>query len=374
MVVTLTMLVDDRFAKCYVADGFEAVRDAFRRNFVENGELGASFAAYHNGQLVVDLWGGVADSGSGSPFVEDTLQVIFSGSKGLIGVCLLLLIDRGKLDLAAPVATYWPEFGASGKERITVRELVSHTAGLPGIAEPVEVADLTDFDRIASLLAAQSPLVEPGTLCYHTITYGWLCGELVRRADGRRFSQFFADEVAGPLGLDAWFGLPQKLERRLAVLELGSHWGEGEATGAPDDLVAIVDGNPNVWDREGFAWNSGAFHAAVIPGAGGIATCRSIARLYSCLALRGEIDGVRLLAPESIDLGRRRISGGIELLTGTERSFRGRIHAPGSSLLARPSPGRVWSQRGRRIDARCLAIGTCRILIRHELDAFRSGR
>jgi len=305
----------------YLAPGFERVGDEFQRNFAERDEIGASFAAYLDGELVVDLWGGIANRATGRDFDRDTLQVIFSGSKGLVAVCLLLLIERGQLDLDNPVATYWPEFAANGKEKITVRQLVSHTAGLPGFVVPLDVADLTDFDRLAAALAAQRTLLEPGTLCYHTISFGWLCGELIHRVDGRRIGQFFAEEVAEPLGLEIWFGLPEELEQRVATLELDAGWGEADPGTTPSELLTIVDGNPDVWSRGSFPWNSRAFHAAEIPGAGAVAATRSVARLYGCLARGGELDGVRLLSARTIEQGRHALSGGVEVLGGTERSF-----------------------------------------------------
>ena len=181
----------------YVAPGYEPVREAFERNFAERGELGAAFAAFRNGEPVVDLWGGIADRASGRPWREDTLQLIYSGTKGLVALCVLMLIDRGKLRLDDPVNRHWPEFG---KPEILVRHIVSHTARLPGIDTPITVADLHDDRRMAAILAAQAPNPDPrAALCYHALTYGWLCGELVRRVDGRSVGRFFAEEVAGPL-------------------------------------------------------------------------------------------------------------------------------------------------------------------------------
>jgi CubicO group peptidase (beta-lactamase class C family) len=304
-----------------VASGFEPVEHAFRSNFLERGELGAAFAAVVDGVPVVDLWAGTADRPARRPYAADTLQVIFSGTKGMVAICLLLLLERGAIELDAPVAAYWPEFGAAGKRDIRVSDLVSHRAGLPGLRDPIAVEDFGDPDRLAAQLAAQAPLVEPGTLCYHAITFGWLCGELVRRVDGRSIGRFFADEVAAPLGLDVWIGLPEKHEGRVARLELADGWGDDEVPTPPGSLAEIVVRNPPVWEREGFPWNRRELHAAEIAGAGGIASSRSLARVYGCLARGGSFDGGRLLDADTVRLGRTELARGPELLVGTELAF-----------------------------------------------------
>ncbi len=224
-----------------VEPGFELVAEEFERNFGERGEHGAAFAAVADGELVVDLWGGTADQTRGAPWREDTVCLVFSGAKGLVATCLLLLIERGKLELDAPLSRYWPQFG---NERVLVRHAVSHTAGLPGIRAPVALLDLLDYERMTSLLEAEEPYWEPGTrLAYHALTFGWLCGELVRRIDGRTVGTFFAGEVAGPLGLELWLGLPDEVEPRVARLrrapDYRPSWGD-EA----DPLVETVYENP----------------------------------------------------------------------------------------------------------------------------------
>jgi CubicO group peptidase (beta-lactamase class C family) len=301
----------------HVAPGFERVAEAFERNVVERGELGAAFAAVRDGRMVVDLWGGLADRASGRPWREDTLQLVFSGTKGLVATCLLLLIERGELELEAPVCSYWPEFAAAGKADITVREVVAHTAGLPGIRTSLVSADLLDDRRMAALLAAQEPYPElRGTLCYHARTWGWLCGELVRRAAGCSVGAFFAREVARPLGLELWIGLPAELEPRVSTLELPPGYGGRSpalARRRADPVrVAIYDNPPGVWTRASFPWNDAAFHAAEVPSTNAIGTARSIARLYGCLARGGELDGVRLLAPATVERGRQPLASGEE--------------------------------------------------------------
>jgi CubicO group peptidase (beta-lactamase class C family) len=302
-----------------VAVGFEPVADAFARNFGERGELGAAFAAVRDGELVVDLWGGVADRERGRAWERDTLQLVFSGTKGFVAVCLLLLIDRERLELDARVAEHWPEFAAAGKGDVTVREVVSHTARLPGLTTPVTVEKLLDDRRMAELLAAQPQLEDPraGDV-YHALTYGWLCGELVRRVDGRSVGRFFAEEVVRPLGLEQLhIGLPAELEPRVSRLELADTWGACQvfdpATVARDELMRAVWGNPvGMWAAP-LPWNDPRVHAAEIPGAGAIGTARAIATLYGSLE--------RLISPGVLKLGRTQLVRREEPLTGELQSF-----------------------------------------------------
>jgi CubicO group peptidase (beta-lactamase class C family) len=293
----------------FVEAGFEGVRSAFQDNFENRNELGAAFAAVLDGRPVVDLWGGIADEATNRAWQEHTLQLVFSGTKGFVAVCLLQLIERGELDLDAAVCEYWPEFAAGGKEAITVRHVVSHGAGLPGLRQPIGFDDIAEPARMAALLSVQQPFWPAGEVpCYHGLTYGWLCGELVRRIDGRTIGRFFADEVAGPLGLELWIGLPAELEPRVSRVRRAS-------TTAPPLCIPgspewSVEWNPPLWHGDPDVWNSRRYHASEIPGAGAIGSARSIARLYGCLARGGELDGVRVLAPETIELGRTELARG----------------------------------------------------------------
>jgi CubicO group peptidase (beta-lactamase class C family) len=304
---------DEVLVDGYVADGFEAVRDAFVENLRHRGELGAAFAVSSDGEPVVDLWGGIADAETGRAWQRDTLQVIFSGTKGLVALCMLMLVDRGALDMEAPVARYWPEFAANGKASVRVLELASHQARLPGIRVALEHGEVLDDRRMAGLLAAQPAETDPrAALAYHALTYGWLCGELVRRVDGRSVGRFFADEVAVPLGLEIWIGLPPGLERRVSQLAYAPDWGE-RAAWSPDDiardeLLNRVLNNPPLFPADRIPWNAPEWHRCEIPGAGGIATARDLARLYGCLARGGELDGVRLLKADTLERGRRPVS------------------------------------------------------------------
>ncbi|HET7119899.1 MAG TPA: serine hydrolase domain-containing protein [Solirubrobacterales bacterium] len=300
-----------------IAPGFEPVAEEFRRNFAERDELGAAFAVVREGRTLLDLWGGNADARDGRPWERDTLQVIFSGTKGLVAICLLMLIDRGQLDLDSPVCEYWPEFAAAGKEGVTVRQVVSHSAGLPAIAEKLTVDDLPDDRRMAALLAAQPQFEDPRAFqTYHGLTYGWLCGELVRRIDGRSIGRFFAEEIAAPLGLELWIGLPPELEPRVTRIEIGRSWEELDLVdpeAGEDALREAIWGNPKILVPDSFPWNSTAFHAAEIPGAGGIGTARSVAKLYDSLG--------RLVSAETLALGTTEIVSRRDALLDDEESW-----------------------------------------------------
>ena len=308
------------------AAGFEPVVAAFEGNFRERGDRGAAFAVYVDGRPVVDVWGGTADRSAGRPWGRETIAGVFSGTKGLVATCVLMLVERGALELDAPVCRYWPEFAAEGKDGILVRHVVSHQAGLPGLTTPVSCEEAGDDVRMARLLASQPALWEPGSrLCYHALTFGWLCGELVRRVDGRSVGRFLAEEVAGPLGLDAWIGLPAREEPRVALLERGEGFGaqrREQQGGSDGDPVAwSIWSNPPRFTSDPLPVNTRAWRAAEIPGSSGVASAASLARLYGCLACGGELDGVRLLSPEALERGRERLSYGIDPYLETPMAF-----------------------------------------------------
>lgn len=308
-----------------VAPGYEAVRDVFELNFTERGEVGAAFAAVRDGEPVVDLWGGYRDPDHLTPWTRDTLTVVFSGTKGLVALCLLMLVDRSLLDPDAPVSHYWPEFAAAGKADMTVSMVASHRARLPGIRTVLKVEDVLDDVRMAELLAAQAPERDPraGDV-YHAFTFGWLCGELIRRVDGRSVGRFFAEEVAMPLGVEIWIGLPAVLEPRVSTLRYAEGWGAelfDEQRLANDELLRTVWANPPLLMPSHLPFNSQAFHAAEIPGAGAIATARSMARLYGCLARGGELDGIRLLSDTTLDRGRAYLTSRREPLANELNAF-----------------------------------------------------
>ena len=302
----------------FVARGFEPVRDVFRHNFEERGELGAAFSAVRDGEPIVDLWGGVADRASGRPWGSDTLQIIFSGSKGLVSMCTLLLLERHELDLDQPVARYWPEFAACGKESVLVRDLVAHTSRLPGIETPLTWRQAMDDRMVARLLAAQAQSEDPrAATAYHALPFGWLCGELVRRVDGRSVGRFFADEFATPFELDLWIGLPSELERRVSMVELGPDWGPVHLASheklATDPLARAVANPTRYSPPDEFPWNEASWHSAEVPAANAIGTARSIARLY------GNLD--QIFSPEMLRFARRPLSTREDLLNRRWTSF-----------------------------------------------------
>jgi CubicO group peptidase (beta-lactamase class C family) len=304
-----------------VEPGFEAVAEAFAENFATRGELGAAFAATLDGRPVVDLWGGVADAIDGRPWQEDTTQTIFSGTKGLTALCMAMLVDRGQLALDDPVARHWPEFAAEGKEGITVAEVLSHRGRLPGVRVPTKLDDLAEPRLMAERLAAQAPESDPrAAYTYHPLTYGWLAGELLRRIDGRTIGRFLAEEVAGPLGLELWIGLPPEQEPRVARLAYGPEWGKSvEAQEDPfpgDELWASIWLNPFHFTHPEPVWSGSRWRRAEAPGANGVGTARSIARLYGALARGGELDGVRLLSAQTLAHVTAPLAEGVDELTG----------------------------------------------------------
>ena len=281
---------------------FAAVRETFAASFETGREVGASFAATLDGRMVVDLWGGHADAARTRPWERDTIVNVFSTTKAITALCAHLLADRGLLDLDAPVARYWPEFAAAGKESIPVRMLLSHTAGLAAIRQRMPLEGLYDWDRYAAAIGAETPWWEPGTANgYHAVTFGHLVGEVIRRITGKRVGQFLRDEVAGPLGADFHIGLPASEDRRCGEM-VGPTAAENTAAGlaapAPDSLRAKVLANPPLRPEQA---NTSAWRRAEIPAANGHGNARSVARVLAALACGGALDGVRLLRAESID-------------------------------------------------------------------------
>ena len=276
----------------FVASGFEPVRDAFAANFAAGLEAGAAFAATVDGKPVVDIWAGHRDSETSLPWEEETIACVFSTTKATVALSCAMLVDRGLLEYEQPVAKYWPEFAQQGKERITVGQLLSHQAGLPGVTNrPLQ--DWYDWTEITEALAAEKPWWDPGTANgYHAITFGHLNGELVRRITGKSFGAFLRDEIAGPLGADFHCGLPASEDARTAfmisppALEMPADAMLAKALANPPFDTAMAN------DRE--------YRAAEIPAANGHGNARSIARIMSALACGGTVDGVRLLSEESI--------------------------------------------------------------------------
>jgi CubicO group peptidase (beta-lactamase class C family) len=285
----------------FVAPGFEPVREEFVRNFEERGELGAACAIYSKGEKVVDLWGGYRDKRTQAPWEEDTLVIVFSSTKGLSALALALANSRGYFDYEAPVAHYWPEFAQNGKERITIRQLLAHEAGLAVIEEPLTLQILADKDALAAILARQRPLWEPGTRHgYHAFSLGWYESELIRRTDPRHrtLGQFFQDELATPLGLEFYIGVPPSVpaERIATVTE---PWLVPKLLGMPRGMMlsalnprslAIRTANPRI--HSNLLLNSPAFRVLEMPSMGGIGQASSIAYAYSVFATDGKELGI----------------------------------------------------------------------------------
>ncbi|MEV6836893.1 serine hydrolase domain-containing protein [Streptomyces sp. NPDC051133] len=281
---------------------FAAVREAFEENVRTRGELGAAVAVTVDGVTVVDLWGGWADAARTRPWERSTLVNVWSTTKGPVALCAHLLADRGLLDLDAPVARYWPEFAAAGKEKVLVRHLLSHRAGLSGLREPHSLDALYDWELTTARLAAMEPWWEPGTRSgYHALTYGFLVGEVVRRVSGLRPGAFLEREVTGPLGIDFTVGLPATEAGRAAELVHPPAVPSSERASAfsqltPAALAALA--NPPVGAAEA---NTPEWRSAEIPAANGHGTARAVAALYGVFAGRGSHGGRRILSPQAAE-------------------------------------------------------------------------
>lgn len=284
-----------------VKPGFEAVREAFVENFERRNELGAAVCVYLSGEKVVDLWGGIRDKSTGEPWEKDTIVIIASGTKGLAGLATALAHSRGLYDYDERVSRYWPEFAQNGKSKVTVRQLLSHQAGLYALDEHVDVNTEADLDKLAVILARQKPEWEPGTRqAYHAITLGFYESELLRRVDPkhRSLGRFFHDEIAIPLGLDFYIGLPEEIPNsRIARVHMGIPT-RNAAFHAPRRLILDV-ANPRsrinraLWgdipeDKEHIYPRN-----VEVPSGGGIGTARAIARAYGVFASGGKELGLR---------------------------------------------------------------------------------
>jgi CubicO group peptidase (beta-lactamase class C family) len=306
-----------------VAAGFEHVRDVFAANFERHGEVGAAFCVHLHGRRIVDLWGGLTAAGA-DPYTADTLQMVMSTTKGVVAIAAHILAEEGRLDFDAPVIKYWPEFAAEGKGLMPVRWLFSHQAGLAAIDRPLGLDDVYAWDPVVKALADQRPNWEPGSgLGYHALTYGWLAGEVVRRVAGVSVGGFVSERVARPLNLDFWIGLPDELNARVAPQIPAPP----PPPGAPADPFAARLADPTSLMHRAFtnpsglftAANTPAFRAAEVPAANGIGTARSLSRLYA--ACIGEVDGVRLLKPETVERAMRTEAHGEDLVLGYETRY-----------------------------------------------------
>jgi CubicO group peptidase (beta-lactamase class C family) len=301
---------DERFAQ---------VQEVLSDNLDAGNDLGASVAVQIGGETVVDIWGGHVDQDQTVPWERDTIINVWSTTKTMAALCCLILADRGEVDLHAPVATYWPEFAAAGKADIALAHFLSHTSGLSGWSEPLSTADLYDWEKATSLLAAQEPWWEPGTASgYHAITQGYLIGEVVRRVTGQSIGSFLAAEVAGPLGADFHIGTPASCDSRVAPVIPPPPMTEQLSTLDPSTTAARTFGNPAL--DAGTSYDV-AWRRAEIPAANGHGNARSVATIQSVLACGGEMNGVRLLSEEGCQAVLEERSNGTDLVLGVPIRF-----------------------------------------------------
>lgn len=312
-----------------VAPGFGAVADAFASNFTDRGDRGAACAVMIDGEYVVDIWGG--DAAPGRPWSAATRSVVFSVSKGVTTICLLIAAERGLLDLDEPVVTYWPEFGVHGKNRLTVRQLLAHRAGLIAPARDHTASDVADWFPVVDGLAAQEPLWEPNTaFAYHPLTFGWLAGEVLRRATGKRPSEWLAQEITAPLGMRTTFGAAPDAADLAPILP---------PTNAEEGIPGSVDERA-LHERSmsmGGAFSAGPFQAfnaepclrPEIPAANLVTSARDLAALYSATVC--EVTGIRLTGADTIADASEPISSGTPFLGPDE----GNVWATGFMVHSR---------------------------------------
>jgi CubicO group peptidase (beta-lactamase class C family) len=337
----------------FVAPGFEEVEREFARNFAERGELGAAVAAYAGGEKVVDLWGGVRDARDSSPWEEDTLVLVYSTSKGLAAMTVALAHSRGWLDYDATVASYWPEFSQGGKENVTVRQLLAHQAGLCSIDERLDARVLADLDAVADAIARQPPAWEPGTRHgYHAFSLGWYEGELIRRVDPRRRSlgSFFAEEIAEPLDLEFYFGLPQEVppERVASIKGFSRASALLHPRATPPRMIAGFArrssltyrsfGNPRL--RGPADLDHSDYRAVEFAAATGVGQVRSIARAYSAFAVGG---GELGFGPDTLE----ELTGPPRLPTKNDHDLVLRVPAAYAAGFVKPSELFPFGSSGR---------------------------
>jgi len=300
-------------------DRFDGLRAALARNLDSGEELGASLVVDIDGESVVDLWGGFCDEARTVPWSEQTITNVWSSTKTVTSLAALMLVDRGELDVDAPVARYWPEFAAQGKQDVLVRHVMSHASGVSGLDQPAVTEDLYDWPAATSRMAAQAPWWPPGSASgYHALNYGHLVGEVVRRVSGKTLKQFVAEEIAGPLGADFQIGAAE------------ADWGRISDVVPPPplpfDFAALDPDSPTVKTLTGPLMlaetaNAPGWRRADIGGANGHGNARSVARIMSVVARGGEVDGVRLLGQDTIDLIFREQQNGIDLVLGVPLRF-----------------------------------------------------
>jgi len=280
---------------------FDSLRELFAARLESGEDLGASLAMNVDGEMVVDLWGGWIDEARTAPWTENTITCVFSTTKSMTSLAALVLVDRGELDLNANVAKYWPEFAAQGKGGIKVRHLLSHTSGVSGWEQPVTIEDVYDIEKSAAMLAAQAPWWEAGTASgYHALTYGHLIGEVIRRNTGQRLGEFFATQIAEPLGANFHIGLPDSEFPRVADLMSWPPQPDYSAHLDPNGPAFKTLTHP-LLDQNIENSRTDHWRRADIGAANGHGNARSVARIQSAVACGGEVDGIRLLSRKTIN-------------------------------------------------------------------------
>lgn len=317
---------------------FAATRTAFEANLESGADIGACFCATRNGEAIVDLWGGFADPAKTRAWERDTIVNVYSTTKTMTALTALLLADRGALDFAAPVRRYWPEFAVNGKSDVTVAHLMSHASGLSGWREKISPADLYDWEKCTTLLAAQAPFWEPGTACgYHAVTQGYLVGEVVRRVAGKSVGAVFREEIAAPLGADFHIGLPASEDARVAEL-LPPPAGQGVEARNESELMRNMSTNPgiNVHETRTRAWRG-----AEIPAAGGTGNARSVALVHAILANGGEAGGKRFMSEAGCRRALELQIEGTDLILGMPARY-GLGFGLAGGMVPLPSPNTIY--------------------------------
>ena len=298
---------------------FSKVRDAFIENFETRGDVGAALCIYHQGNIVVDLWGGYRNADRTIPWTSDTLVQTYSNGKGWLATCMHILLDRELIELDTPVSHYWPEFAKHNKHEVLIRHILSHTAGLPAPTMRVPDGAIYDWQQMLEYVADSELYWQPGTqLGYHAATFGWLNGGVLDRVTGMTPGDFLSKEIAKPLNADLYWGLSSDYDARIADF----------LAPAPTDQLSKnqIAGNVSMMAKKAFnnpprrfrAANTREWRAAVIPASNGHASARGLARMYAAMSLGGTIDGIKLMSPETVDIARSEQIQGPDVISGGE--------------------------------------------------------
>jgi len=355
----------------YCDERFAQVREAFADNFSDRGDIGACFAATLEGEFVVDLWGGHRDAARQRPWQEDTIVNVYSSTKTMTFLCALMLADRGQLDLESPVAAYWPEFAANGKDNVLVKHCLSHSAGLPGFSRVLTADELYDWDLCCADLAAQASWWEAGTQSgYHAITQGYLIGELVRRVTGQTLGQFFQNEVGDTVSADFHIGVDPGDFGRIADLVAAAETApllEMDPESIPGRVFAGLDISPETTGSAGW-------RRAEIPAANGHGNARSIVRAQTAMANRGTAFGVELLSPEGCRKALEPQTEGPDLVLGLAVKYAMGYALPTADIPVSPNPHTLfWGGAGGSTVVADTDARVCFSYVMNQMDNFIIG-